>query len=187
VRLFVALDFPAAIRDAIGELVLRLKSRAKDVRWVGAEKMHVTLKFIGHVQAEQLEPIVRALSAIHLNLPVEMRFRGVGFFPTERRPSVIWCGIDASPNLPELAAQIERALLPLGIPAEGREFTPHLTLGRLDSPHGLGQLVEMAHEIESLDLGTTRQRQFHLFESALKRSGAEYTMLRSFPFAKEPA
>jgi len=183
----VALDFPDGIRDAIRELVARLKPLAKDARWVGAGGMHVTLKFVGHVQAEQFEPIVSALARICLNAPVEMRFRGVGFFPTERRPRVFWCRIDASPNLADLASGIERALLPLGVPADEREFTPHLTLGRFDSPHGLGKLMEMSHEIDSLDLGATRQAQFHLFESVLKRSGAEYTKLRSFAFAKEPA
>ncbi|HXW61434.1 MAG TPA: RNA 2',3'-cyclic phosphodiesterase [Candidatus Acidoferrales bacterium] len=186
-RLFAALDFPEAIRDAIRALVSRLKPLAKDARWVRVEGMHVTLKFIGYAEPEQREQIVAALALIRSNAPVEMRFRGLGFFPTERRPRVFWCGIDASPNLAELAAHIERALLPLGVATEQRAFVPHLTLARFDSSHGLGELVRMSHQIQSLDLGATREGQFHLFESVLKRSGAEYTKLRSFSFAKEPA
>jgi len=187
VRLFVALDFPEATRDAIRQWVARMKPLAKDARWVSVEGMHVTLKFIGHVERNQCEPIASALAGIHSSAPVEMRLRGLGFFPSERRPRVFWCGIDASPNLAELAVGIERALLPLGIPTEQRAFHPHLTLARFDSPHGFGQLVQMSHEIESLDFGETREVQFHLFQSTLKRSGAEYTKLRSFAFVRNPA
>jgi RNA 2',3'-cyclic 3'-phosphodiesterase len=185
VRLFVALDFPEAIRDAIRELVERLKPLAEDARWVRAEAMHVTLKFIGHVGVDERELIVSALDGIYSDAPVEMRFRGLGFFPTEQRPRVMWCGINASPNLPELAAGIERALLPLGVAAETRVFVPHLTLGRFNVPQRLGRLVAQSHEMGSVDLGATRETQFHLFESVLKRSGAEYTKLQSFLFAKE--
>lgn len=183
----MALDFPDVIRDAIRELVAHLKPLAKDARWTRVEGMHVTLKFIGYVKQEQCEQIVSALARIQLPALVDLRFRGVGFFPSERRPRVFWCGIEASPNLRELTADIEHALLPLGIPAEKREFVPHLTLGRFDSSEGLGKLVEKSHEIRSLDFGATRQGQFHLFESVLKRSGAEYKKLNSFTFAKESA
>jgi RNA 2',3'-cyclic 3'-phosphodiesterase len=183
----VALDVPDAIREAIRELVARLKPLAKDARWVSVEGMHVTLKFIGQVDVEQLEPIVSALAGTYLNGPVEMRFRGLGFFPSERRPRVFWCGIDASPNLAELAAAIERSLQQLGIPMEKRAFYPHLTLARFDSPNRPGQLVQMSHEAESLDLGATREARFHLFESVLKRSGAEYTKLKSFAFVRKRA
>jgi RNA 2',3'-cyclic 3'-phosphodiesterase len=185
VRLFVALDFPDAIRDAIRELVERLKPLAEDARWVRVEAMHVTLKFIGHVGVDERELIVSALDGIYSDAPVEMRFRGLGFFPTEQRPRVMWCGINASPNLVELVAGIERALLSLGVAAETRVFVPHLTLGRFSVPHGLGRLVAQSHEIGSADLGATRETQFHLFESVLKRSGPEYTKLRSFLFARE--
>ena len=186
-RLFVALDFPDAIRDAIRELVARLKPLSKQARWVRVEGMHVTLKFIGNVDVTKSDEIVSALGDIRSHAPVDMRFRGVEFFPTERRPRVMWCGIEASPNLAELASGIERALVTLGIPAEERTFVPHLTLARFDSPQGLGRLVETAHEVESLDLGASREVQFHLFESVLKRSGAEYTKLKSFTFVKEAA
>jgi RNA 2',3'-cyclic 3'-phosphodiesterase len=185
VRLFVALDFAGSIRDSIRDLVGRLKPLRPDARWARVEGMHVTLKFIGHVEEAKLNPIVSALADIRLARPVELHFRGIGFFPTERRPRVCWCGIEASGNLVELAAEIERSLLPLGVAAEKREFVPHLTLSRFDSPRGLDKLVEKAGQLGSLDLGTSREREFYLFESVLERSGARYSKLRSFAFAKE--
>lgn len=184
-RLFVALDFAQRIRDSIRELLAQLQPLRPDARWVRVEAMHVTLKFIGHVEEAKLNAIVSALVDIRSSGPVEMRFRGIGFFPTERRPRVCWCGIEASGNLVELAAEIDRSLLPLGVASEKREFVPHLTLSRFDSPRGLDKLVRKARQLESLDLGTSRETEFHLFESVLERSGARYGKLRSFAFAKE--
>jgi len=149
--------------------------------------MHVTLKFIGHVDDEQVDSIAVALAGVHSGAPVDMHFRGVGFFPTERRPRVFWCGIEASPNLAEIASSVEGALVPLKIPAESRKFVPHLTLARFDSPHGLSKLLEAAAELQSFDLGATRETEFHLFESILQKSGAEYAKLRSFAFVKGAA
>jgi RNA 2',3'-cyclic 3'-phosphodiesterase len=183
-RLIVALDFPDAVREAIRDLMAKLKPLCKDARWVRPESMHVTLKFIGHIADDKFEPIVRALGDVHSDAPVEMNFRGVGFFPTERRPRVCWCGIETSSNLAELAKNIERALVSLKIEAENREYVPHLTLARLDSARGAEKLLAAAAELKSLDFGSSREAEFHLFQSVLKRTGAEYSKLRSFPFVK---
>ena len=82
-RLFVALDLRQEVREAIRDLIARLKPASRNARWVRPEGMHVTLKFIGYVAAEQLDPIRAALSRIRSDRPVEMRFRGIGFFPTK--------------------------------------------------------------------------------------------------------
>lgn len=135
-RLFVAFDLPAEVRQALGELIAQLCPLCPKARWVRSQSMHLTLKFLGHVddQAEaQLAAIRSALAAVHSPAPVEMQFRGVGFFPDARRPRVVWCGIDSSPNIVPLAADISRALEPLGFPPEDRPFVPHLTLARLDA------------------------------------------------------
>lgn len=186
-RLFVALDFPETIRDSIRDLITKLKPLCKDARWARVEGMHVTLKFIGYIDDKELDPIINALESVKSSEPVDMRFRGVGFFPNERRPRVMWCGIEPSPNLAPLAKTIETALVPLGIAAEKRDYIPHLTLARFESPRGTEKLVAATAEMESLDLGATREARFHLFESVLQRSGAEYKKLKSFCFAKDAA
>ncbi len=70
------------------------------------------------VTPKKLDATRAALAAVKSGEPVEMRYRGVGFFPDARRPRVVWCGVEASANLAQLAADIERALEPLGIPRE---------------------------------------------------------------------
>jgi 2'-5' RNA ligase len=148
--------------------------------------MHVTLKFIGHVEATTLDSIRDALGVVRLQGPVEMRFRGARFFPSERFPRVLASEVEASPNIGELAAEIERALVPLGVPAEGRAFVPHLTLARLKSGTDTEALVKAASEMAARDFGTARARatEFHLFESFLRPSGAEHRRVESYPLMK---
>jgi len=190
VRLFVALNIPSEVRDALGELIKELSdadsaSSKSKARWVRAESLHITLKFIGHVDTAKLEPIRVALSQVHSPQAVELRFRGVGFFPNERRPRVFWAGIEASPNLASLAGDIDAQLKDLGLPPETRAFTPHLTLARFDPPGISEKLRAAIRKYITRDFGTLRSNEIHLIESKLKPSGAEYTTLHSFSFAAE--
>ena len=181
-RLFVALDLPEAVRHALAELIANLKPKSQGARWVQPENLHITLKFIGHVGNEKLSPIQSTLSSIHTAQPIELRFRGIGFFPNERRPRAFWCGVAGSPNLAELAADIDRALVPLGIEAETRPFTPHLTLARFKSDEGVREVVHAANDMKSNDFGAATETNFHLYESLLKSTGAQYNRVASFPF-----
>ena len=181
-RLFVALDLPDPVRCAITELIAKLKPKSRGARWIKPENLHITLKFIGHVGNEKLSPIQAALSSIRAAQPIEIRFRGMGFFPNEHRPRAFWCGIAASPNLAGLAADIGHALVPLGVEAETRPFTPHLTLARFKSDEGIRQLVQAANDLKSTDFGAATETNFHLYESLLKSSGAQYNRVASFSF-----
>lgn len=186
-RLFVALDFPDALRNNLRELIGRMNTKSTAARWVRPEAMHITLKFIGEMDSAKLEALHAALATIRSPQPVEMTLHGVGFFPNERQPRVLWCGVKASPNLPKLAEQIERALAPLCFPAEAREFVPHLTLARFPSAKDVQEIVRAAEEFKSHDFGSTSETEFHLMESRLKPSGAEYNRLASFAFVKGAA
>ena len=187
-RLFVALDLPEEVRNELRECIEPLKKQCPSARWVRPEGIHITLKFIGHVDPAQAESIRGALALIRLEQSPEMQFRGMGFFPHERRPRVFWCGVQASPSLAHLAAEIETAVEPLGVPRESRAFVPHLTLARIDAekiPRAqLGELVKAAAEHQDTPFGSAREIEFHLYESVTKPSGAEYKRLESFPFLK---
>jgi len=116
---------------------------------------------------------------------VMLDFRGLGFFPNEKHPRVFWAGIEASPNLKLLAADIERAMETLGIAREQRPFSPHLTLARFEPPRLPENLRAAIQENARRDFGSLQTNQFHLIESKLKPSGAEYTTFESFSFATE--
>lgn len=153
--------------------------------------MHLTLKFIGNAvtdgDARKFAELRSALSTVYSSEPVEIHFRGIGFFPNERRPRVVWCGVKSSPNLAEIAADIDRVLAPIGIPRESRAFVPHLTLARIEPPRRIEALARSAEQLQSADFGSARETQFYLFESKLKPSGAVYTKLETYPFVKAAA
>jgi 2'-5' RNA ligase len=186
-RVFLALDIPEEVRHALGCLISKLERTCRGARWVRATGLHVTLKFIGEAQPEIVERIQAELATIRLAASVEMTFRDVGFFPNERHPRVFWVGISATPNLAELAGEIERHLEPLGIPREQRPFRPHLTLARFKSEEGLERLREALHAAGQLEFGATRTGELHLYRSQLKPGGAEYTRLKTFSFASTAA
>jgi RNA 2',3'-cyclic 3'-phosphodiesterase len=190
VRLFVALEIPTAIRANLTAFMDHLRSlRAgpgtPKIRWTRTENLHVTLKFIGSVVPEKLAGIRAALEHVGSERPVELRFRGIGFFPGGKRPRVIWAGVAGSRNLGGLAADIDGALAKLGVPGQDRAFIPHLTLARCE-PGAISAELRACIQKESLqEFGTLLTSEFHLIESQLKPSGAEYTTLQSFEFAAE--
>jgi RNA 2',3'-cyclic 3'-phosphodiesterase len=184
-RLFVALDLPAEVCDALERAVHGLKAHVSEARWSKREALHLTLKFLGNADDKILPQITAALAQIHSSEPVALAMRGVGFFPDEKRPRVMYCGVEASPNLPELAASIETILEPLGFALETREYVPHITLARLNSGRGLSKLIAAAAPLTSYDFGTGRANEFHLYQSVLKPLGSEYKKLATFPFVKD--
>lgn len=186
-RLFVALEIPSTVRENLADLLKSLRAVSPQTRWVRPENLHVTLKFIGEVAVARLAAIRAGLAQVRSDRPVTLNFRGLGFFPSEKHPRVFWAGIEASPNLQTLAAGIEKAMETLGVPREQRPFSPHLTLARFEPPRLPEQLRAVIQENVERDFGSLRANQFHLIESKLKPSGAEYTTVESFSFAAAEA
>jgi 2'-5' RNA ligase len=186
-RLFVALEIPSAVREDLAALLQYLRAASPRTRWVRSENLHVTLKFMGEVPETKLAATRSALAGVHSDQPVTVDFHGLGFFPNEKRPRVFWAGIEASPNLKTLAADIERVVEKLGIPCERRPFSPHLTLARFEPPGLPEKLRSAIRENAAREFGSLRTNQYHLIESKLKPSGAEYTTLESFPFVAAEA
>jgi RNA 2',3'-cyclic 3'-phosphodiesterase len=183
-RLFVALEIPSDVRENLAALLKSLREVSPQTRWVRPENLHVTLKFIGEVLETKVSGIRGALARVHSAQPVALDFRRLGFFPNEKHPRVLWAGIEASPNLKTLAAEIDGAMEKLGIPREQRPFSPHLTLARFDPPRLPETPRTAIQENAGREFGSLRASQFHLIESKLKPSGAEYTTVESFPFAE---
>jgi 2'-5' RNA ligase len=181
-RLFVAMDIPEDVRSAIAAVIAKLRPACRNARWVRIEGLHVTLKFIGEAPSEKVDTIKTALAALPSCDPILINFRGLGFFPNDRRPRVLWVGIEAGPELAALAARIETALNPLGIPHDERTFAPHLTLARFEAPRVLDAMQEAVKKSSRFKFGATTAQEFHLYQSVLKPGGAEYTRLATFSF-----
>jgi RNA 2',3'-cyclic 3'-phosphodiesterase len=192
-RLFIALDIDDAIREKIRVFLEGVRGFAPDARWVRSESLHVTLKFIGEKPADTADAIKRALAKVEAS-PIELSFRGHGFFPTPKSARVFWIGIQSGPDLPKLASVIDDASATLDIPKEDRGFSPHLTLARRGGGSGSprwrkGDVPNKAFErlsgklaaMSPLDFGTMTAREFFLYQSQLSREGSRYTKLEAFP------
>jgi RNA 2',3'-cyclic 3'-phosphodiesterase len=183
-RLFVAVTPAEEIQEKLRRMMEELKPLARGPRWVRGEGLHLTLKFLGDVKDNLLGAIVDGLKEVRLARGIELRFRGVGSFPKHQHPRVIWAGVAAGEELAALVSSIEARMEGLGFAREQREFAPHVTLARIKSREPLENLMGAAAAFASYDFGAMVVREFHLFQSTLKPSGAEYSKIATFPFAR---
>jgi 2'-5' RNA ligase len=176
-RLFIALDIPTNVRVALANYMERARALAPDARWARVEGLHVTLKFIGHVDDAVVEQIKAALASVKA-APFEVRFEGVGFFPNPNTARVFWARVDGGNRLPLLASTIDAALEKLGFPRETKPYHPHLTLARTSSRplRGLKPLLDEPRP----QFGTITAREFFLYQSQPQKGGSKYTKLERF-------
>lgn len=177
-RLFVAVEVSAEIRQRITKFVDQMRVRLAHARWSNPEGLHITLKFLGNVAEERRSPIEDALDRIKAS-PFELSLRNVGVFPNPKSPRVLWVGIDCGPELSVLARTTDDALAPLGFAREKRAFTPHVTLARFKEGSRTSNLTAFLPE-GNLSFGTMTATEFHLYESKLSPKGSSYSKLSSF-------
>ncbi len=181
-RIFIAIEIPAEIKNAIAIQTSSLRQRAGNlVRWVTPENTHLTIKFLGDIKPEGLEPLAQAIQAVcRQQAAFEINVSGSGCFPNLRQPRIIWVGLNAPPDLGLLHGQIEAAMLPLGHAVEARSFSAHLTIGRVREPlkpADLALLRSALAEQNSGELGTFSVCSLTLFKSELRPGGPLYTPL----------
>jgi RNA 2',3'-cyclic 3'-phosphodiesterase len=179
-RTFIAVDIGDGIRNnAIGLQELLAKTGA-EVKWVTPESLHITLLFLGEVDDRELHTVCRAVREIAAGEPpFPLRVSGVGAFPTPRRPKIAWAGIvDGAEELRRLHGKLEPKMLDLGYyRKEEREFTPHLTLGRVKGEaDGLKLAPELTKRL-AWDGGRTVVDEVLVFSSELEKDGPIYTVL----------
>jgi RNA 2',3'-cyclic 3'-phosphodiesterase len=182
IRSFIAVLLPEPLKARLDEAAEPLRQRGPAVSWVRAENLHVTLRFLGGVDEATIGKVREALAEAAVGLaPFRVVLRGFGGFPTARAPRVVWVGVaDGSERLGALHARVEAALARQRIPAEGRPFHPHVTLGRAREPRGAAGLAESLGA-PGAPLGETHVDAIHLMRSDLHPSGARYSVL-----AREP-
>lgn len=179
-RLFLAIDLPGGLREQLAGLQAELRSTCAGWRWVRPEGIHLTLRFLGEVEAARDAACRDAWREAVRPLPC-LRFElgGIGRFPPAGPPRVLWIGIsEQGPGelLPALAQRLEQAARECGFPAERRRFSPHLTLARA-ARRGR---PEWPGPLEGRVTGEVAVDRVILFRSELHPSGARYTALDSF-------
>ena len=180
-RAFIALTPPTTLQHTVAEVREAFQSLSLPWRWVAPEQIHLTLKFLGNVPAEQVTMIAQAMAhTIQGQTTFTLRAQSLGCFPHPSRPRVLWVGLaDPSQALVPLNERLTAALLPLGFSPEERLFHPHLTLARVQNGTRSQQLLPILQAYQNRCFGEFTVTQLHLFQSELQRSGALHTILRS--------
>ncbi len=184
VRLFLAINLPAEIKEKLAALQNELAESRADVRWVRPEGIHLTLKFLGNVSEDRIEEIVAAAQeAIKKASPgvIKLGIKGLGTFPPHKAPRVVWAGLtgDLVP-LARLQQALEEALARIGFEKENRPFIPHLTLGRVKSSRRKEALLKKIEKYreEEITPEIIEVSEIVLYQSTLHPKGAIYTPLR---------
>lgn len=157
-----------------------------DVKWVETANIHITLKFLGNVDASRLQSVQAALEeALASHRPFYLRYKGCGVFPNRRRPRVVWIGTEGDlENLRALQFDIDTALEPLSFSREKRHYSPHVTVGRMRSDKNASRLVERLDTIQGEDYGLTKVDTVSLMESQLSPKGPTYRHVHDVSLAK---
>lgn len=193
IRTFIAIELADGQKRSLADLQTRLKrehaavkiarsSSSNAIRWVAADNIHLTLKFLGNVDADKMPALQNAVAdACTGTSPFVLKLDGVGAFPNLTRPNVVWVGIKGDIKMAtRLAQKIDDACAALGFPREERAFSPHLTLGRVnrDADSRERQLIgEMIAKAEAHELGDFRVDHVSLMKSVLKPGGSVYSRL----------
>jgi 2'-5' RNA ligase len=181
IRAFIAIDLSQEILERIDQMSLDLRSRLEEVpvRWVPADNIHLTLKFLGNVSTANLEMLKEIMGNVVANHhECDISVGGIGAFPKTHNPRVIWVGMEVPQELISLQHNIEIETARLGYSREHRPFSPHLTFGRVSrnaSSQDVRAIAEILDSYKVGFLGATRITSVYLYRSDLKPEGAVYT------------
>jgi 2'-5' RNA ligase len=193
VRLFVAVEVAEPVIEALMRLVDRLRRRTADiaprarVTWATAERLHVTLSFIGQATDDRVAAFATALGTALAVAPFDLAVAGCGAFPERGAPRVLWAGVESGrTELIALQRTVAERLAGLGVEPEKRAYQPHLTLARVRDAAGL-RSPAILEGLTTTDAGTSHVRAVTLFESRLSPKGPAYVPLHRTALAGPPS
>ena len=186
-RLFVAVEIGEKLARQAAKLSQELERRATaaarraKVTWIPADRMHLTIRFIGEVDDGKASMVREALEKPLAVPPFSLTLCGAGTFPRSGTPRVVWLGVtEGQEQLLHVEREITARLIPLGIPEEDRAYSPHLTLARVREPAAL-KSARLLDGLTDHRVGTTRVEAITLFQSKLSPKGPTYTPLLQTP------
>ena len=186
-RTFIAVEIPLHVQKLIQQATdsLRKELGSSLIRWVPTQNIHITLKFLGDVSPANVGHLTQILRNEADSCPAfDITISRLGSFPSLRRPRILYIGTQAPAELDALQRGIESACARLGYESEGRDFSPHLTIGRVKQAASVVDQQRIRHALEGTkidSLGTARVNFVHLYKSELKPTGSVYTQIFSAP------
>ena len=186
-RAFIALKLPALVIAAVHDIQQKLAGYRFNVRWVKSKNVHLTLKFIGRVDAHLIDSISACMAEATDGIaPFQLSAKGIGVFPKIERARIIWIGLSGQMMaLNKLQKSIEIKLAEIGFPREKRKFKGHLTLGRSKGTIDAVNLAKAIEEFKTFKSETFMVDRVTLFRSDLNPSGAVYTKLHEIKLSQD--
>lgn len=181
IRSFIAVEIPQPVRRSITRFVRETIGPGYPVRWTREDNLHLTLKFLGDISDGQREVISTALETLAAeSRRFQFSLNTVGCFPSPRSARIVWLGADVGRDaLTSLQRALDLGLSPLGFKPEPREFSPHLTIGRVKVPLDATALTALPFRSEVFSVDA-----LVLFKSTLLPAAPVYDKLGEFQLAK---
>ena len=188
IRAFFAISLPLEFKEEIARLQDILKKTRAEVKWVRPESVHLTLKFLGQVAEDIIDPLAEAASEIASQTQaITLTLNSTGVFPGPKRPKVAWLGLSGDVGkIIDLQKGLEDTAEKFGFAGEKRKFSPHLTLGRIRSSKGIKEFMTELDRLDPQPLEFMAS-EVVLFRSELKPTGAIYTPLKKLPLSGIPS
>ena len=180
IRTFIAIDIPEKLRKTIANLQSGLKGLGGKITWVKPENIHLTLKFLGNTEENKIEIIAEKLEQAVLSFNrFEIKFKAIGAFPNFRRAKVFWVGcVENKDTLTELANKIDQLMSEVEFEREKRQFSAHLTIGRVRDHRGIEPVITMLQQEKYFAGENFVVKEVSLIKSELTRQGPIYTPLK---------
>ena len=181
IRSFLAFDIENdTVRKRLAKAQVLLFQSGADLKLVETENIHVTMRFLGDVNAGMVEKIFAEMEKLQF-IPFDVHIKGLGVFPNLNYPRVVWAGItEGADQLRSIFNQIEPQLRGLGFAPDSKGFSPHLTIARVRSGRNKAQLAEFITKNTDCEFGTIKAECFRLKKSALSPKGPTYSTLKEY-------
>ncbi len=178
IRCFIAIDIPDSIKKDISDLIEFLKKHDADIKWVSADNLHITLKFLGNTPEKLIADIRDKISMMVKSYrPFYIKIKGTGVFPSSKYPRICWIGIEYPDIFIKLQKDIDKLMKQFGFKEDDRDFRPHLTIGRIRSKRGILNIVKELDNNISKEFGNVSVDTIKIMKSVLKPTGPEYSCL----------
>lgn len=181
-RSFIAIESNEKVRSQLSNVLNALEQTEADLKTVEPENIHLTLRFLGNVEENRLDPIKDAIRKVSTADPFQIRVEGLGVFPKPSFIRVIWAGVSqGTDETVSLRRQLDQELAEIGHQSDNKEFTPHYTIARMKSGKAKDKVLNEIEKRAEEEFGEIQVEEIKLKKSELTPEGPIYTDLETFP------
>ncbi|MFC1559759.1 RNA 2',3'-cyclic phosphodiesterase [Candidatus Margulisiibacteriota bacterium] len=185
-RTFISVEIPDDIKKNIENLIEEFKKNLTPIKWVESRNLHITLKFLGGTDDKKIENLCGLVGSIAKERgSFKVSIGGLGAFPTTKNPRVLWVGIsDGAETLIKIAEDLEGRLLKEGYKEEEKEFSAHITIGRIKEKIDIQELEKHIDIKKDVDLGSFDAKYISVMKSTLTQTGPIYEEIKRINFGQ---